>query len=161
MFKVRAFKMTKANKEPSEKQVAEFKESFDLFDRNGDRYITIKELQHVMERLGFKPTPNELKSFMDEADSDRNGKIDFMEFLSVMKTKMHEMMRLEELQKAFRVFDRNGDGKISPNELRTVFQSLDQHFEEEEISEMITVADSNFDGYIDFDEFIALVRSGF
>ncbi|OQV22258.1 putative Calmodulin [Hypsibius exemplaris] len=153
-------KMTK-NKEPTEKQISEFKESFDHFDRNGDHYITIKELKHVMEKLGFKPTASELKSFMDEADHDRNGKIDFPEFLAVMKTKMHDMMRIEELEKAFRVFDFNGDGKISRAELRKVFQNLDQHFEEDQISEMITVADMNRDGFIDFDEFSALVLSQF
>lgn len=36
----------------------------------GDRYITVKELQQVMDKLGFAPTVNELRLFMEEADAD-------------------------------------------------------------------------------------------
>ncbi|XP_055331304.1 uncharacterized protein LOC129583507 isoform X3 [Paramacrobiotus metropolitanus] len=161
------FKMTNRMKQTkaaacvdlSEKQIAEFRESFDHFDRNGDRYITIRELKEVVEKLGFRPTIEQLKIFMAEADADKNGKIDFGEFLGVMRSKMGEMLHMTELERAFKVFDYNDDGRISRAELRGVFKSLEQHFTEEQITEMIKVADKNADGYIDFDEFSGLVDS--
>ena len=41
-----------------------------------------------------------------------NGQIDFDEFVNLMTSKMKEMSRDEsEMREAFKVFDRNGDGK--------------------------------------------------
>lgn len=40
----------------SEEQIAEFKEAFSLFDRDGDGKITSKELGTVMRSLGANPT---------------------------------------------------------------------------------------------------------
>jgi hypothetical protein len=42
----------------SEEQIAEFKEAFSLFDRDGDGKITSKELGTVMRSLGANPTGN-------------------------------------------------------------------------------------------------------
>jgi hypothetical protein len=44
----------------SEEQIAEFKEAFSLFDRDGDGKITSKELGTVMRSLGANPTGNPL-----------------------------------------------------------------------------------------------------
>lgn len=74
-----------------------------------------------------------------------------------MATKMHDMLRLSELKKVFSIFDVNKDGRISKAELRNVFQNLGEHFSEHQISEMISVADKNYDGFIDFEEFISLI----
>ncbi|ELR21018.1 calmodulin, putative, partial [Acanthamoeba castellanii str. Neff] len=61
----------------SEEQIAEFKEAFSLFDRDGDGKITSKELGTVMRSLGANPTEAELKEMIKEIDTDNNGTIDF------------------------------------------------------------------------------------
>ena len=40
----------------TEEQIAEFKEAFSLFDKDGDGTITTKELGTVMRSLGQNPT---------------------------------------------------------------------------------------------------------
>ena len=45
----------------TEEQVAEFKEAFSLFDKDGDGTITTKELGTVMRSLGQNPTEAELQ----------------------------------------------------------------------------------------------------
>ncbi len=47
----------------SEQQIAEFKEAFSLFDKDGDGTITTKELGTVMKSLGQNPTESELLVF--------------------------------------------------------------------------------------------------
>lgn len=72
----------------TEEQITEFKEAFDLFDRDRDGVIASKELGIVMRSLGQNPTEAELKNMIDELDSDHNCVIDFPEFLSMVSWKI-------------------------------------------------------------------------
>merc|ERR1712125_247011 len=49
----------------TEEQIAEFKEAFSLFDKDGDGTITTKELGTVMRSLGQNPTEAELQDCLD------------------------------------------------------------------------------------------------
>ena len=49
---------------------AEFKEAFSLFDKNGDGFISSKELGIVMRSLGQNPTEAELQDMINEVDFD-------------------------------------------------------------------------------------------
>ena len=53
----------------TEEQIAEFKEAFSLFDKDGDGTITTKELGTVMRSLGQNPTEAELQDMINEARS--------------------------------------------------------------------------------------------
>uniref|UniRef100_A0A7S4JC68 Calmodulin n=1 Tax=Odontella aurita TaxID=265563 RepID=A0A7S4JC68_9STRA len=50
----------------TEEQIAEFKEAFSLFDKDGDGTITTKELGTVMRSLGQNPTEAELMDMINE-----------------------------------------------------------------------------------------------
>src|SRR5580692_3985392 len=91
---------------------------------DGDGTITTKELGTVMRSLGQNPTEAELQDMINEVDADGNGEIDFPEFLTMMARKMKDTDSEEEIKEAFKVFDKNGDGKISAAELRHVMTSI-------------------------------------
>ncbi len=50
--------------------VAEFREAFTLFDKDGDGTISSKELGTVMRSLGQNPTESELQDMINEVDAD-------------------------------------------------------------------------------------------
>jgi len=127
----------------TEEQIAEFKEAFSLFDKDGDGTITTKELGTVMRSLGQNPTEAELQDMINEVDADGNGTIDFPEFLSLMARKMKDTDTEEELIEAFKVFDRDGNGFISAAELRHVMTNLGEKLTDEEVDEMIREAWTN------------------
>ncbi len=69
--------------ELSESQRAEFKEAFDMFDKDGSGSIDAKELGVVMRSLNQNPTEAELRDMINNADKDGNGTVEFREFLKV------------------------------------------------------------------------------
>ena len=96
----------------------EFKDAFAIFDKDGGGSITTQELGDVMKSLGQKPTNAELDTMVREIDADGNGEIDFPEFLTMMLRKMNEGNPEKELMDVFMVFDKDGSGTISAEELR-------------------------------------------
>lgn len=62
----------------------------------------------------------------------------------------------KDLTEAFKMFDINGDGKISRLELGTILRSLGETPTETELDQMIQDVDANGDGEIDLLEFITL-----
>merc|ERR1712118_607662 len=121
----------------TEEQIAEFKEAFSLFDKDGDGTITTKELGTVMRSLGQNPTDAELQDMVNEVDGDGNGTVDFPEFLSLMARKMKDTGTEGELIEAFKCFDRDGSGFISTAEIRHVMTNLGEKLTDEEVDEMV------------------------
>ncbi|KAJ8465081.1 hypothetical protein OPV22_027633 [Ensete ventricosum] len=65
--------------------------------------------------------------------------------------------QITEFKEAFCLFDKDGDGCITLEELATVIKSLDQNPSEEELQEMIRNVDLDGNGTIDFGEFLNLM----
>ena len=62
-----------------------------------------------------------------------------------------------DIKKAFILFDKNGDGVISINELRTVMRSLGQSPTKSELKDLMDEADVDGNGKIDFSEFLTMM----
>ena len=73
----------------TEEQIAEYKEAFSQFDKDGKGAISDKELVTVLRALGNNPTEDELVTMIREVDEDGNGTIDFGEFLEMMARKLN------------------------------------------------------------------------
>lgn len=64
----------------------------------------------------------------------------------------------EELREAFKVFDKNGDGKISAEELLGVFLAMGDVCTIEDCNRMIGGVDSDGDGLVCFDDFLKMME---
>jgi calmodulin len=103
--------------------------------------------------MGQSPTHSELQDMIHEVDADGNDNIDFTEFLALMSRQMRQSDIEEELRETFRIFDRDNDGSISTQELRTLLISLGLDVSAQVIRAMTAEADRNRDVKIDFGEF--------
>lgn len=92
---------------------------------------------------------------MQSVDTDRNGTVDYNEFLTATMDK-EKLTSKVNLELAFKSFDRDGSGKINLNEIKAIFNNStvkdDNIFEK-----MIKEADDNNDGEISLDEFKTLM----
>jgi calmodulin len=137
-----------------------------LWVRSGE--ITAKELGEIMRSLGQDPSDGELQDMVNEVDTDKTGTIDFqgwssslispnpllliwlhLEFLAMMSIQLPASDFEHEMRMAFQVFDRDGNGTISSDELRLVMSQLGENLTDREIEEMVQEADKNGDGSID------------
>ena len=131
-------------------QAAEYREAFALYDANNDGTITVRELGQAMRQLGQDPTDEELADMINEVDADGNGTLDFDEFCNLMARNIKEGNPEAELKEKFKLFDIDGNGLIDRDELKSVMQQLGEKLSEDDIDEMITDADKNGDGMIDY-----------
>lgn len=65
----------------------------------------------------------------------------------------------KEYTQAFEVFDKDKDGFVTRQELKTIMRSLGQNPSEDDIEEMMVTADANQDGKISYDEFMTLISN--
>lgn len=100
---------------------------------DSDGSISVVELGTVMRNMGQNPTEDELQRMILEVDADGNGLIDFAEFVTLMARKMNNTDKDAEIREAFNVFDKDGSGKISSDELRQIMKSLGEDLTEEEV----------------------------
>ncbi|MBA0738435.1 hypothetical protein Gogos_011788 [Gossypium gossypioides] len=64
-----------------------------------------------------------------------------------------------EFKKVFQMFDKNGDGRISKEELNDSLKKLGIFIPDDELTQMIEKIDVNGDNYVDIDEFRELYQS--
>ncbi|XP_056022814.1 uncharacterized protein LOC125649260 isoform X2 [Ostrea edulis] len=128
---------------------------FNDFDRDKNGKIDDSELGTALRMLGLNPTKKEIDDMMQEVDNDGNGTIEFEEFLAFIKRSYKKPDEIKhDLKKAFRVFDINGDGFITREELREVLTKMGETLTDHEVDEMMENADKNGDGKIDYDEYV-------
>jgi len=143
-----------------EKQIKALRETFMHLDENGDGLLTAEEMKRGLEQAGLKEIPEDLKAILKEVDSDGSGVIDYTEFLAATLDKKVYMCE-DVCWQAFRLFDKNGDGKIDKNEIGAIFADDNvKASTSKDISELMADIDKNGDGEIDFQEFMQMMRGG-
>ncbi|KAI0984885.1 hypothetical protein GJ496_005129 [Pomphorhynchus laevis] len=71
--------------EPSTSQ-NDYYQIFNVFDKNGDGYICADELNEIMKSLGENLTQEDIEDMINEADYDGDKKVNFKEFLRIVKS---------------------------------------------------------------------------
>lgn len=137
----------------TEEDVAKLWEAFQVFDADGSGAISSEELGQVMRSLGQSPNETELRDMIKEVDVDLSGSIDFEEFKMLMVSQQGD--RQSRLKMAFSVFDEDGSGQITKNEMQGVMSQFG--LTEQELDEIIKEVDHDGDASIDFKEFCKLV----
>ncbi|XP_047982786.1 calmodulin-like protein 3 [Salvia hispanica] len=141
---------------------AELSLVFQMFDRDGDGRITKSELSASLEKMGIFIPGDELAQMITRVDVNGDGCVDIDEFSTLYQTIMDERNEEEDMKEAFNVFDQNGDGFISVEELGSVLASLGlrQGRGAEECEKMINKVDADGDGRVDFNEFKQMMNAG-
>lgn len=79
---------------------------------------------------------------------------------SNVNSRQSETVSESDFRPAFDVLDTDRDGKISVNDLKSFYSGFQRTASDEEISSMISIADSNKNGFVEIDEFEKVVMGG-
>ncbi|GFP80244.1 probable calcium-binding protein cml44 [Phtheirospermum japonicum] len=124
---------------------------FTNLEKTNNGLVTIHALHHLLDRIEIQSTLDELEELVGRASIDY---IDFLFFYDIMVKPEQEQIN-DDLLKAFNVFDMNGDGFISCEELESVLTRMGLWDKKsgQDCKVMINVYDTNSDGLLDFQEF--------
>jgi calcium-dependent protein kinase len=106
------------------------------------------------EDFGVAVTEEMVDAMFKAVDLDGNDCIDYSEFvMATMNEK--DLITNERLKAAFNLFDKDGSGTISPNEIRNALgiESTDKR-----LNDLIAEIDENGDGEIQFEEFCNMMK---
>lgn len=149
----------------TKEESAHLTQIFSKMDKNGDGQLDRNELiEGFSEYMRLKGTPSDnidlssveerVDQILQSIDFDRNGYIDYSEFLTVAMDR-RSLMQKDRLEKAFKLFDADDSGTISSTELGKIFGVVD--VSQEDWQRVLHEVDSNNDGVIDFEEFKAML----
>ena len=144
----------------SEAEIAKIKRQFLVLDEDGSGEISVDELTSILKDPKLKMSPEDVNEMMKDFDIDKNGTIDISEFLILMSNKSHRnlvhrgIILRTQIRKAFNELDLDGNGFITKKEFKSVMKKQKGKYTKEQLNAMLTEADKNGDGKIDYDEFV-------
>ncbi|XP_025109128.1 EF-hand calcium-binding domain-containing protein 7-like isoform X15 [Pomacea canaliculata] len=117
-----------------------------VFDDIHDNIMNKKDFILVLQQTGRNPTPKVVQRYWDENTES----ISFAEFVDICRKE--PPTSVDDLLRAFRKFDINGDGYISLEELYKVMTMKGEKLSRQEVKAMIDEVDENKDGRLDYKE---------
>ncbi|KAJ7546744.1 hypothetical protein O6H91_08G052800 [Diphasiastrum complanatum] len=142
----------------SEEEIIGLKEMFKTMDTDNSGTITYEELKAGLAKLGSNLAESEVRQLMQAADVDGNGTIDYLEFITATMH-LNKMEKEDHLYSAFQYFDEDNSGYITMEELEQALLKHDMG-DQDTIKEILKEVDSDNDGRINYEEFVAMMRKG-
>ena len=139
-----------------EDKIAEYKEAFDMFDKDGSGTIDVGEIVKIMKNFGYPIKKSEAQRMISEIDDNGDGELDFEEFVTLMEKQTNYVDQTEEelVLTAFKSFDKDHDGKITNHEFKYLLTQMGDKFSDEELNLLFQESDLNINGTLDYQDFI-------
>lgn len=135
----------------SKQEKEELLAAFQALDLDGNGVLTVDELlagyRKIYPQLSQEEVEYAVHTVVEKIDVNGSGQIDFTEF-AVASMSQNSLLNKVTIQKAFKVFDTDGDGFIGRNELKAAMGGIS--LEDDEWDRLIEQFDPNQDGKVKF-----------
>ena len=138
----------------TESETRKFVEMFKSLDENSYGVLSMDEIKNGIAKcqFGLKINGNELVNMFNEMDVDKNGLINYTEFISALLD-YEKYIKNEQLLECFKSYDTDKSGAISFEEFCDMIKPQNEQ-EKKDLYILFKKIDLNNDGEIDFEEFV-------
>lgn len=143
----------------SVEEVEVIKEMFAIMDTDHNGRVTLQELKAGLKKVGSKIDEPEMELLMEAADVDGNGYLDYGEFVAIT-IHLQRLSNDEHLRTAFLFFDKDSSGYIERAELSDALSDDSGQTDDAVLNHVLQEVDTDKDGRISFDEFVAMMKAG-
>lgn len=136
----------------SSDEINELQLAFKDLDKNMDAKLSLDEIKEGYKKYMPEITEEEIDKILEIADADGSGEIDYSEWVvaTIDKTKL---LSDNKMKQAFSLFDKDGGGTISPEEIKNVLGISGKKFDEKIWNDIVLEIDEDGSGEIDYQEF--------
>lgn len=132
----------------SEKEVEKLSQLFRKIDINHDGFISVEELKLALADGTAWFDAKDLQNLMDSIDVDKNGKMNYTEFLA-SSLAQEEIFSIGNITKFFKTLDKDGNGSVDRQELKSLFDDHQiDHINGKSISDLLNKMDKDSSGSI-------------
>ncbi|KAJ2703554.1 centrin, EF-hand protein [Coemansia sp. IMI 209128] len=144
-------------------QREQLRELFDTIDRTGRGLIPTSKLADILKHLGLgKPSLETLESWVSSIDPAGTGKMDYGRLEHLISLRYDEVDQKQEIMNAFKLFKPDAkdaeNARITLADLQRISTHLGEHIPDDELREMIHIADIGETGSVDFTDFTRVMR---
>ncbi|MGW6424723.1 EF-hand domain-containing protein [Nocardia sp. NPDC055053] len=133
---------------------AEQVDTFALWDRDGDGLVSVDDIAAGIRSAGAEVDHAAIERLVAAADTNGDFLVSRAEFDAAV---VEGRIEVTDAEAAFRVFDVNGDGRISVTELDSLIRHVGAGRIEEPAGDLLAAADQDGDGYLSLAEFRVLL----
>ncbi|XP_022175524.1 caltractin-like isoform X2 [Myzus persicae] len=126
-------------------------------DTNGHMTISTRDFKFAIKALGLELPRDQYIQLLSRMEKDQNGFIKKEIFIEEMRKVLPKRDVKIDMIKAFRLIDEDDTGKIDFNNLKNVAAILGEQVSDEEIFNMLNVADEDGDGQVNLTEFMRII----
>jgi len=129
----------------------ELQKAFKALDKNSDGKLSRDELVDGYRQIFGDMAEEEVDKILARVDANGSGEIDYSEWI-VATINKEKLLSIDKLKAAFSLFDKDGSGSISSEEVKEILCS-GQKIDDKVWEEVIKEVDGDGNGEIDFEEF--------
>ncbi|RBO96603.1 calmodulin [Nocardia puris] len=129
-------------------------DTFELWDRDGDGLVSVRDIVEGIGSLGLEVDTEAVERMVAAADTNGDFLVSRAEFDAAL---VAGRLDVNDADAAFRVFDANGDGRISVEELENLIRHVGAGLIDTPAADLLAAADHDGDGYLSPSEFRALL----
>ena len=146
-----------ANHTLLKEELAEYREIFNIVDKDGDGIVSRAEFEKLMRMLKLNPTEAEISDLISQTGTHKNNELNFNEFVSVMTRRIQLDYTKEQLQSAFKVFEttKNSEGTVSTQALHHALTNYcTEALLPEQATNLLSLIETDSTGTVNYIDFI-------
>ena len=137
-------------------------DAFNFFDDDGDKSVTIKDIETFLKKFEFKYNPKDVEDFIKGISNNGEEKIPkkYFEDLINENVEMTKEKKIEELYEMFKLFDKKGNGRLKVSDMEEILKNIGKDLlKDEEITILLQSCDIEGDNFIDIEDFMKMMMN--